>query len=110
MQRENGDRFIVLSCTCPAGLTGQYCESNLNACVENNEPCFPGVKCINLESTKRKNGYKCGPCPAGYRGDGATCNGKKQCLGNQNRLFLGEEDKKKYNCPWVIDSKEVVRA
>lgn len=89
MQRESGARFIVLSCRCPAGLTGQNCESNVDACLENNEPCFPGVKCINLKSSGG-TGYKCGPCPAGYRGDGATCDGKKQCLQTQTLTLCGK--------------------
>lgn len=40
------------------------------------EPCFPGVPCIDTEV---KNGtniiheVECGPCPTGYRGNGIDC-------------------------------------
>ena len=75
-QRDSGVRFIVLSCACPAGLTGQVCDSNLDACVENNDPCFPGAQCINVPPAINQTGYTCGPCPSGYHGDGVTCVGK----------------------------------
>jgi len=75
-QLDSGTRFIVLSCGCPAGLTGQFCESIFDACVENNEPCFPGVECVNVPPDVNQAGYACGPCPSGYHGDGATCIGK----------------------------------
>ena len=75
-QLNSGARFIVLSCECPAGLTGQFCESNFDACVENNDPCFPGVECVNVPPDANQTGYACGPCPSGYHGDGATCIGK----------------------------------
>lgn len=80
IQRESGARFIILSCGCPSGFTGQFCESKIDACVENNQPCFPGVKCYDLNSSGGKTGYRCDPCPAGYRGDGAICEGTKQHL------------------------------
>ncbi|XP_027551787.1 von Willebrand factor D and EGF domain-containing protein-like [Neopelma chrysocephalum] len=35
--------------------------------------CFPDVRCEPAED----GGFKCGPCPAGYRGDGITC--EAQC-------------------------------
>ena len=79
-QLDSGVRFIVLSCVCPWGLTGQFCESIFDACVENNEPCFPGVACVNVNQT----GYTCGPCPNGYHGDGATCVGKAYRLYSTN--------------------------
>ena len=75
-QLDSGARFIVLSCECPAGLTGQLCESDFEACAENNDLCFPGVECVNVPLDVNQTGFTCGPCPAGYHGDGATCIGK----------------------------------
>lgn len=75
-QLDSGERFIVLSCECPARLTGLFCESNFDACVENNDPCFPGVECVNVPPDVNQTGFTCGPCPSGYHGDGATCTGK----------------------------------
>lgn len=37
-----------------------------------NMPCFTGVQCELAE----EGGFKCGPCPTGYSGDGITCEGK----------------------------------
>ncbi|XP_009949206.1 PREDICTED: uncharacterized protein LOC104346213, partial [Leptosomus discolor] len=34
-----------------------------------NTPCFTGVQCELAEH----GGFKCGPCPTGYSGDGITC-------------------------------------
>lgn len=31
-------------------------------------PCFAGVQCIDTS-----DGFRCGPCPRGYTGDGVTC-------------------------------------
>ena len=76
-QRNRGHRFILLSCGCPAGRTGQYCEDKIDACVENNQPCFPGVKCMAVSSESNGTGYQCGPCPTGYSGNGAICEGKR---------------------------------
>ena len=75
-QLDSGARFILLSCDCPVGLTGQFCQNNFDACVENNDPCFPGVECVNVPPDVNQTGFMCGLCPSGYHGDGATCIGK----------------------------------
>lgn len=87
-QLDSGVRFIVLSCGCPVGLTGQFCESNVDACVENNDPCFPGVECTNIPFSVNQAGYTCGPCPSGYHGNGATCNGKTRVLRNLSKCLI----------------------
>lgn len=79
-QRNRGHRFILLSCGCPAGRTGQYCEDKIDACVENNQPCFPGVKCMAVSSESNGTGYQCGPCPTGYSGNGAICEDVDECI------------------------------
>ncbi|GBN82393.1 hypothetical protein AVEN_140433-1 [Araneus ventricosus] len=38
-------------------------------------PCFSGVTC-----TDTPGGFRCGPCPRGFLGDGITCRPEKTCL------------------------------
>ncbi|KAK3706070.1 hypothetical protein QZH41_014679, partial [Actinostola sp. cb2023] len=63
----------VMPCTCASGYTGKFCESDIDACEMRGSPCFPGVQCNDLPPPSGVDGYKCGPCPEGYSGDGATC-------------------------------------
>ncbi|CAG0916319.1 unnamed protein product [Notodromas monacha] len=37
-------------------------------CGAVSNPCYPGVRCFDTP-----NGFRCGPCPRGYSGDGRTC-------------------------------------
>lgn len=37
-------------------------------------PCFPGVACTDVSG-----GYRCGPCPRGFAGDGITCRPEITC-------------------------------
>ena len=37
----------------------------------NKDRCFPYVDCI--ETPGQGLGWKCGPCPPGFQGDGTTC-------------------------------------
>lgn len=47
--------------SCPIGFTGDGIVCfDINEC-ELQQPCHPGVQCINLEP-----GYRCGQCPVGY--------------------------------------------
>ena len=67
------ERFKILPCSCTDGYNGRFCESNFDACGVN--PCFPGVECTDLPPPADILGYKCGPCPRGYTGEGDKCSG-----------------------------------
>ncbi|KAI8514131.1 hypothetical protein Bbelb_084550 [Branchiostoma belcheri] len=72
--------FEELPCTCTAGHTGKNCESELDACAENFNPCFAGVPCEDLPPPAGMDGYVCGECPAGFEGDGQNCTDIDECL------------------------------
>merc|ERR1712223_338830 len=46
-------------CNCVTGLSGRFCEENINDCIDN--------PCINGECIDELNGYKC-ECQSGYFG------------------------------------------
>ena len=45
------------------------CFADIDDC--RNDLCFPGVKCEDLKAPMR--GYRCGPCPTGFVGNGKHC-------------------------------------
>uniref|UniRef100_A0A8V1AFJ0 Cartilage oligomeric matrix protein n=1 Tax=Gallus gallus TaxID=9031 RepID=A0A8V1AFJ0_CHICK len=49
--------------------------TQFNRCVPN--PCFPGVAC-----TETSTGFRCGPCPPGYSGNGSQCTDINECSAN----------------------------
>ncbi|XP_022801631.1 mucin-like protein isoform X3 [Stylophora pistillata] len=73
------NKMNVLECGCLNGYTGTFCESDLDACEANLNPCYPGVKCIDLPPPANISGYKCGPCPSGFTGDGSKCRDFDEC-------------------------------
>ncbi|XP_053321612.1 cartilage oligomeric matrix protein [Spea bombifrons] len=46
-----------------------------NRCIPN--PCFSGVTC-----TETATGFRCGPCPPGYTGNGSHCTDINECTAN----------------------------
>ena len=72
---QNNNKMNVLQCECLNGYTGKFCESDLDACEANLNPCYPGVSCVDLPPPANISGYKCGPCPRGFTGDGSKCQG-----------------------------------
>ncbi|XP_022805810.1 mucin-like protein [Stylophora pistillata] len=75
-------KFVYLGCVCQGGYTGRFCDSEINACEWNGEPCYAGVKCIDLPPPANSSGYECGPCPSGYTGNGAQCVDIDECKKN----------------------------
>ncbi|XP_078725599.1 uncharacterized protein LOC144942674 [Lampetra fluviatilis] len=73
--QHNQSTFQVAGCNCSDGYAGQFCEVDVDACVTN--PCYPGINCTDLPPPSL--GYKCGPCPAGYTGDGEKCLDIDEC-------------------------------
>ena len=72
---------------CPTGLVGNgtHCVEVLpllDPCIPN--PCFDGVECSSgtATSTRRQDGFKCGPCPLEMTGDGVTCSPVDPCISN----------------------------
>ena len=61
------------TCKCNAGFsgTGKVC-ADIDECAATPKPCSitPLVTCTNSIGS-----YKCGACPTGYSGNGATCAG-----------------------------------
>ncbi|XP_078352119.1 mucin-like protein [Oculina patagonica] len=72
-------KFIVQGCTCAAGYTGRFCESDIDACSFNGNPCFRGVNCTDQPAPADTTGFTCGPCPSGYSGDGIQCSDINEC-------------------------------
>ena len=72
-------KFVYRGCACQGGYTGRFCDSDIDACEMNGQPCYTGVKCIDLPPPANASGYTCGPCPSGYTGNGAQCVGGFTC-------------------------------
>ena len=65
--------FVVMSCNCSLGYTGQFCNEVVNFCNEGASiPCSTLVTCTNTPTQA-----ECGPCPTGYSGNGVFCLGGK---------------------------------
>ncbi|XP_031551446.1 mucin-like protein isoform X2 [Actinia tenebrosa] len=75
----NNSRFSIMSCQCPSGYTGRFCESDVDACEVNMNPCYPGVQCKDLPAPANVTGYECGPCPSGFSGQGDSCLDIDEC-------------------------------
>ena len=61
------------------------CSVDVDECSGNNPPCSrnPPVQCINTPG-----GFTCGSCPAGYQGNGFTCQDVNECLVNNGGCSL----------------------
>ena len=70
-----GNKFVYMGCACQGGYTGRFCDSEIDACELNGQPCYQGVDCEDLPPPANISGYICGPCPSGLTGNGAQCTG-----------------------------------
>ncbi|KAK3792103.1 hypothetical protein RRG08_055370 [Elysia crispata] len=60
------------TCECDRGFSGELCDQREDPCES--EPCFPAVTCSPSPAKRPgETGFKCGPCPEGYTGDGINC-------------------------------------
>ncbi|XP_067053673.1 fibrillin-2-like isoform X3 [Acropora muricata] len=86
---EDGDpvntdsKFVYMGCVCQGGYTGRFCDSEIDACEVNGQPCYEDVVCTDLPPPADETGYKCGPCPSGFTGNGAECSDFDECQSNQ---------------------------
>ncbi|CAB4042922.1 mucin, partial [Paramuricea clavata] len=61
--------FLVMSCNCPPGYTGEFCGEVRDFCAGGLTPsCNALVTCTNSPT-----GFTCGDCPNGYDGNGQIC-------------------------------------
>ena len=102
MPPEEGDKvntdskFVYMGCACQGGYTGRFCDSDIDACEMNGQPCYAGVKCTDLPPPANASGYECGACPNGYTGNGAQCAGR--CNGG-HILYFREMQNSRYLVP-----------
>ncbi|XP_013797015.2 cubilin [Apteryx mantelli] len=70
-------------CVCDAGwmspLGSPACSADVDECSLPNRPCSqnPSVQCHNTPGS-----YTCGPCPAGWQGNGYSCQDIDECENN----------------------------
>ncbi|XP_038239768.1 cartilage oligomeric matrix protein [Dermochelys coriacea] len=68
------------ACGMNTGATGPRISiTQFPRCLPN--PCFPGVTC-----TETGSGFRCGPCPLGFTGNGTHCTDINEC--STNPCFL----------------------
>ena len=79
-------KFVYMGCACQGGYTGRFCDSDIDACEMNGQPCYAGVNCTDLPAPANVSGYTCGPCPTGFTGNGAQCAGR--CIQGNVACFL----------------------
>ncbi len=54
-------------CRCDSAWKGDFCATSAGPCGTDHGGCHPLTECLEVAG-----GVECGPCPAGYEGDGNT--------------------------------------
>ncbi|XP_077861433.1 uncharacterized protein LOC100372549 [Saccoglossus kowalevskii] len=88
---EVNSKFKVVACSCSEAYSGSFCETDYDGCLD--DPCFPGVKCTDVEAPGF--GAICEECPYGLYGDGKKCYDIDECFEerdlNDTRQFCQQE-------------------
>ncbi|XP_071482117.1 uncharacterized protein [Diadema antillarum] len=77
------NRFAVVVCECSPAWGGDFCEQDFDACADN--PCFPGITCIDNIAPGTGNQCGTGECPEGLVGNGFKCADFDECVEWANR-------------------------
>ncbi|KAJ8038778.1 IgGFc-binding protein [Holothuria leucospilota] len=80
------NKFAVATCNCSEAWTGDFCEDDFNACLD--DPCFPGITCFDNEAPLTGNRCGDGTCPEGLIGDGFKCFDFDECVAYANRSAM----------------------
>ncbi|XP_055997519.1 uncharacterized protein LOC125645547 isoform X2 [Ostrea edulis] len=75
------DRFRTTACSCNIGYSGDDCEIETDACLQN--PCPLGRDCTDLspeEEVRLGRGYNCSECPTGYNDVENKCQDIDECI------------------------------
>ena len=80
---EQDSNFLLAACVCDPGYTGQYCEQELNPCLD--QPCLPHQTCTPWPVEDYREGglgYNCTGCLGGLASQGSVCVDVDEC-GNE---------------------------
>ncbi len=67
---------LILYKKCFTGYDGRFCTEDFDGCTS--VLCFEDVTCVDVPAPGV--GAMCGPCPAGYFGNGQKCDGKQNIM------------------------------
>ncbi|VDI38553.1 Hypothetical predicted protein [Mytilus galloprovincialis] len=82
LRNESNPNYLIASCNCTTGWSGDDCDINTYGCADN--PCALGRTCIDLSPSDEVllgRGYNCSKCPPGYViTDDEKCEDINECL------------------------------